>query len=79
MTPPGGCWPKSWGWDPGPEPACLQTQVLADDPALAAPAAPVASPAASAAAAVPAQPAAVVVPRQLPVGAGFFAGRETEL
>ena len=67
------------GLDPGPELAGLQTQVLTDDPALAALAAPVASPAASAAAAVPAGAAAVVVPRQLPAGAGFFAGRETEL
>jgi DNA-binding SARP family transcriptional activator len=52
------------GLDPGPELAGLQAQVLADDPALAVPAA----------GAVPR-----VVPRQLPAGAGFFAGREAEL
>jgi DNA-binding SARP family transcriptional activator/tetratricopeptide (TPR) repeat protein len=56
------------GLDPGPELARLQTQVLADDPALAAPAlAPLWSAGAG------------VVPRQLPAGAGFFAGREVEL
>jgi DNA-binding SARP family transcriptional activator/tetratricopeptide (TPR) repeat protein len=53
------------GLDPGPELAGLQAKVLADAPALAAP--PVA----------PGEP--VMVPRQLPAGAGFFAGREAEL
>jgi DNA-binding SARP family transcriptional activator/tetratricopeptide (TPR) repeat protein len=60
------------GLDPGPELAGLQAQVLADDPALAAPVL----------AAVPdgAEGAGPrVVPRQLPAGAGFFAGREAEL
>ena len=57
------------GLDPGPELAALQAQVLADDPALAAPALPVAATAG----------ASGVVPRQLPAGAGFFAGREAEL
>jgi DNA-binding SARP family transcriptional activator len=64
------------GLDPGPELAGLQARVLADDPALAAPAASspagVAGPAEAAA-------GAGVVPRQLPAGAGFFAGREAEL
>ena len=61
------------GLDPGPELARLQAQVLADDPMLAAPAA-VRGRAAPAVAA-----AAGIVPRQLPAGAGFFAGREAEL
>jgi len=59
------------GLDPGRELAGLQARVLADDPALAAPAPPVG-----------AAPQAVwvgVVPRQLPAGVGFFAGREAEL
>ena len=65
--------------DPGPELAGLQAQVLADDPALAAPAA-----AAVPGSAVPPQAAGAgvapgVVPRQLPAGAAFFAGREAEL
>ncbi len=60
------------GLDPGPELAGLQAQVLADDPALAAPAAVPGG-------AVPAAAAAGVAPRQLPAGAGFFAGREAEL
>jgi DNA-binding SARP family transcriptional activator len=64
------------GLDPGPELAGLQAQVLADDPALAAPAA--SSPAGVAGAAVAAAGAGVV-PRQLPAGAGYFAGREAEL
>jgi class 3 adenylate cyclase/DNA-binding SARP family transcriptional activator/tetratricopeptide (TPR) repeat protein len=56
------------GLDPGPELAGLQAKVLADDPALAAPAP------------APAEAAAQhVVPRQLPAGAAFFAGREAEL
>ena len=56
------------GLDPGPELAGLQAQVLADDPALAVPAP------------APAEAAAQqVVPRQLPAGAAFFAGREAEL
>ena len=57
------------GLDPGPELAGLQAQVLADDPALGAPAPP---PGARGA-------APGVVPRQLPAGVGFFAGREAEL
>ena len=61
------------GLDPGPELAGLQAQVLGDDPALAAP-----TPAqAVGAAATP--PERAVVPRQLPAGAAFFAGREAEL
>ena len=59
------------GLDPGPELAGLQARVLADDPALAAPAPP--GGAARQAAWVG------VVPRQLPAGAGFFTGREAEL
>ena len=67
------------GLDPGPELAGLQARVLADDPALAAPA--VAAPAAVPGGAGPtmAAGAAGVVPRQLPAGARFFAGREAEL
>ena len=62
------------GLDPGPELAGLQARVLADDPALAVPSAPGgAAPAAAEAG------ARGVVPRQLPAGAGFFAGREAEL
>ena len=61
------------GLDPGPELAGLQAQVLADDPALAGPA-PAAAPGGAAA-----PQAAGVVPRQLPAGAAFFAGREAEL
>jgi DNA-binding SARP family transcriptional activator/tetratricopeptide (TPR) repeat protein len=60
------------GLDPGPELARLQAQVLADDPALAAPAAVQGG-------AAPAVAAAGIVPQQLPAGAGFFAGREAEL
>ena len=63
------------GLDPGPELAGLQAKVLADDPALAA--APVPAVAAPTGAGVEAP--RVVVPRQLPAGAGFFAGREAEL
>src|SRR5262249_61187186 len=66
------------GLDPGPEFAALQAKVLADDPALAAPALAVggaAVPSAAAAAAAEAA-AAGVVPRQLPAGAAFFTGRE---
>jgi DNA-binding SARP family transcriptional activator/tetratricopeptide (TPR) repeat protein len=55
------------GLDPGPELAGLQAKVLADDPALASPAPP--APDAG----------AEVVPRQLPAGAAFFVGRESEL
>ena len=60
------------GLDPGPELAGLQAKVLADDPALAAPAAVPGG-------AVPGGAAAGEVPQQLPAGAGFFAGREAEL
>src|SRR5271157_531641 len=63
------------GLDPGPELAGLQAQVLADDPALAAPAAVPGGAAPATAQATP----PVMVPRQLPAGAGFFAGREAEL
>ena len=59
------------GLDPGPELAGLQARVLADDPALAAPAPP--------GGAAPQAAGVGVVPRQLPAGAGFFAGREAEL
>jgi DNA-binding SARP family transcriptional activator/tetratricopeptide (TPR) repeat protein len=62
------------GLDPGPELAGLQAQVLADNPALAAPAVPTGAVPPRAEGAVPG-----VVPRQLPGGAGFFAGREAEL
>ena len=65
------------GLDPGPELAGLQAKVLADDPALAAPA-PAVVPGAPAPAAAEGAPPGVV-PRQLPAGAGFFAGREAEL
>jgi hypothetical protein len=50
--------------------------VLADDPALTAPAA---SSAAGVAGSAEAAAGADVVPRQLPAGAGFFAGRDAEL
>src|SRR5215831_6866381 len=59
------------GLDPGPELIGLQARVLADDPALAAPAAP--------GGAAPQAAWVGMVPRQLPAGAGFFAGREAEL
>jgi DNA-binding SARP family transcriptional activator len=63
------------GLDPGPELAGLQAQVLADDPTLAAPAA-----VPGGAALTGAEGAArAMVPRQLPAGAAFFAGREAEL
>jgi DNA-binding SARP family transcriptional activator/tetratricopeptide (TPR) repeat protein len=62
------------GLDPGPELAGLQAQVLADDPALAAPAVPSGAVPPGAERAAPG-----VVPRQLPAGVGFFAGREAEL
>jgi DNA-binding SARP family transcriptional activator len=55
------------GLEPGPSLAALQARVLADDPALAAPAL------------APPRAGAGVVPRQLPAGVGFFAGREDEL
>jgi DNA-binding SARP family transcriptional activator len=55
------------GLDPGLALAGLQAQVLADDPALAAPVL------------APLCAGAGVVPRQLPAGVGFFAGREAEL
>ena len=59
------------GLDPGPELAGLQARVLADDPALAPPAPP--------GSAAPQATWVGVVPRQLPAGAGFFAGRQVEL
>jgi DNA-binding SARP family transcriptional activator len=71
------------GLDPGPELAGLLARVLADDATLAAPA--LAVPAAlRVVTGGPAPPESVVagpgmVPRQLPAGAGFFAGREAEL
>jgi Bacterial transcriptional activator domain/NB-ARC domain len=65
------------GLDPGPELAALQAQVLADDPALAAPAP--ALPVGTAAPQATAAGAPGLVPRQLPAGAGFFAVREAEL
>ena len=65
------------GLDPGPELAGLQAKVLADDPALAAPAP--ALPGGAAAPQAEAAGAPGVVPRQLPAGAGCFAGREAEL
>src|SRR5271157_3243126 len=65
------------GLDPGPELARLQAQVLADDPDLAAPAPALPGGAAAPQAAGAGAPG--VVPRQLPAGAGFFAGREAEL
>ncbi len=62
---------RELGLDPGPKLAGLQARVLADDPALAAPAPPDG--------AAPQAAWVGVVPRQLPTGAGFFAGREAEL
>jgi DNA-binding SARP family transcriptional activator/tetratricopeptide (TPR) repeat protein len=62
------------GLDPGPELAGLQAKVLADDPALSAPAPPPVPGDATLGTAPPA-----TVPRQLPAGTGFFAGREPEL
>jgi DNA-binding SARP family transcriptional activator/tetratricopeptide (TPR) repeat protein len=81
------------GLDPGPELTRIHAQVLADDPALALPAVPVAAgpgglppgnpatePGAGRVEAGPggASPVAVV-PRQLPAGVGFFAGRDGAL
>jgi len=68
------------GLDPGPELAGLQAQVLADDAVLAVPA----GAALGAMTGGPVPPEAAVagpgmVPRQLPTGAGFFAGRAAEL
>ena len=65
------------GLDPGPELAGLQAKVLADDPALAAPAAAPGGAPVPRAAGVGVAPG--VVPRQLPAGAAFFAGRDAEL
>jgi tetratricopeptide (TPR) repeat protein/transcriptional regulator with XRE-family HTH domain len=59
------------------DPADLQARVLAGDPALAVPVLPASAPVRAAAAEIAA--VAGVVPRQLPAGAGFFAGREAEL
>jgi len=66
------------GLDPGPELAGLQAKVLADDPALAAPA-PVAGGLVPDGTGPAVAAAGGVVPRQLPAGVGFFAGREAEL
>jgi hypothetical protein len=63
------------GLDPGPELAGLHAKVLADDPALAAPAAAPGSAAPTAAA----RARQAEIPRQLPDGAAFFAAREAEL
>src|SRR5216683_6093337 len=65
------------GLDPGPELISLQAKVPADDPALAAPGPTPTAPGGAASAAPVAS--VRVVPRQLPAGAGFFAGREWEL
>jgi len=65
------------GIDPGPELAQLHAKVLADDPSLAPPAAAVL--AAKPAGPQPERLAAGVVPRQLPAGVGYFAGRHGEL
>jgi len=63
------------GLDPGPELAGLQTQVLTDDPALAAPAAVPGTLAPAAAA----MAAAEVVPGQLPAQLTSVVGRDREL
>jgi DNA-binding SARP family transcriptional activator/tetratricopeptide (TPR) repeat protein len=62
-----------------PELAGLPAQVLADDPSLAAPAAAAVPGSAAPPQAAEAGMASRVVPRQLPAGAAFFAGREREL
>ena len=82
------------GLDPGPELAQTQRRVLADDPALAAPREGAgtgriedepkglgAGPALGSLLGAGRQPgsASSLVPRQLPAGAGFFAGRRAEL
>ena len=81
------------GLDPGPELTRIHAKVLADDPSLAMPADAVAAgpgsgqpgfPAAERSAGLAgadgeAGPRDAVVPRQLPAGVGFFAGRDREL
>jgi DNA-binding SARP family transcriptional activator/tetratricopeptide (TPR) repeat protein len=78
---------RELGLDPGPELAHIHARVLADDPLLA-PAEPDGSPpgitGVQAAQDVPddagtAVPGGMAVPRQLPAGVGFFAGRKGEL
>jgi hypothetical protein len=80
------------GLDPGPQLTQLQAKVLADDPSLAASPVPAGQPGFSAGAPAetgagdgraggegPAGHREVVVPRQLPAGVGYFAGRDSEL
>jgi DNA-binding SARP family transcriptional activator/tetratricopeptide (TPR) repeat protein len=76
---------RELGLDPGPELAHIHARVLGDDPslALAEPDGPQRGiPAAEAARGRPGDegmPREVAVPRQLPAGVGFFAGRKGEL